>query len=457
MLRQEVLEWIDKTEYKKELKTYIKLKSRSKHKEEVLECAKYAKSLLESCNLKTRLYETNGNPVVFGERLSSPENPTILVYGHYDVQPEGDLSLWKKDPFVPWDENGKLFGRGSADNKGQHYAHILALRFLNEKYLEVFDKINIKFVLDGDEEVGSYSLPHFFANHGDLLHADFVYISDGPSLSMDKPSVVGSVRGILGFQIKLKLNREDIHSGNFGGLARSSIRTMLDLLTDMINPDGESKIHGFYDKVLPPTSKEREALRNLKEIYDKIIEEKGINRARPIRAASLMEMNQFLPTFNINGIRGGGVELDRRTIIPSEVTASIDCRLVPNLRSSEVKELISTFITNWQREHEIKEGSFSIEWEQPMEAVNSTLSSPYLNIIVDAVRSGFEVEPLIVPRLGGSLPIYLFPEHLKIPSFLVPYALPDENNHAPNENLDLNFFKFGVVSTAKLIMNLSEQ
>ncbi len=446
-------QWINQINWMEELFDYIRLPSVSSQSEDVRRTAFHAQDLLKKSGIQTELIETSGNPVIIGENEGT--GSTILIYGHYDVQPPGDLNKWKTDPFDPILKNGKIWGRGSADNKGQHYAHFLAMRFLFEHDPETFSNVKIKVILDGDEERGSFSLPPVLEKHREKLRSDFVLISDGPSLVFDRPTIVGSVRGIFGFQITIR-HGQDLHSGNFGGVARSATADMIDLLSSMIDGNGKCKIDGFYDDVISPSEKEYGYLENLDPIYRTILNTAPLTPAPAIDGKDNKFLNQFYPTFNVNGICAGGVDNLRRTIIPGEIKASIDCRMVPNMNSDRLKRLILRHIQNWAKHRGITE-NVSINFESPMAPVPSSLESPYVDLIRNGLEEGFSITPVIVPRLGGSLPIYLFPHILNVPTFLVPLALPDENNHAPNENLDVEYFKKGVISSIRIMQSLAKR
>ncbi|MHA2098913.1 MAG: M20/M25/M40 family metallo-hydrolase [Candidatus Kariarchaeaceae archaeon] len=455
-MRDQILNWLDEIDYLKELNEYIALPSRSRNREETKISGEYAIGLLKKAGLEPRRIPSSGNDVLFGHSLSDPNNPSVLLYGHYDVQPEGDVDLWDSPPFVATKVGNKLFGRGTADNKGQHYAHLLGIRYFRKNYPEEFSKVNIKFILDGDEELGSFSLPEVVENNKDLLTADFVIVSDGPSLVETAPTIVGGVRGIVSFQVKIKHNQIDLHSGNFGGVARSAAFDALNLISSMINKDGKVLIAGFYDDIDELSNLEQGALQNLEPVYEKIMSDRGITPAIRPDNHSHQFLNEAWPTLNINGLETGGVKNQRRTIIPSEAYVSIDCRLVAKQDPEKIKRAVENHITSWAKEIGV-ENAVDIDMEGAMAPSTSSLNSEYLPIIKEATTRGFGVHPVLVPRLGGSLPIQLFPRILNKPVFLVPYALPDENNHSPNENLDLDYFKSGVVASVELLRLLASK
>ena len=453
-IKAEVFEWLDSFDYLGELSEYIKLPSRSSYRDEVKVAGEFAIELMTKAGLTPRRYQTEGNDVIFGDSIADHAKKSILIYGHMDVQPEGDLDKWNTPPFEPTRVGDKLFGRGTADNKGQHFAHMLALRFLKEKYPDVFSNLTIKFILDGDEELGSFSLPPFVQANKELLDADFIFVSDGPSLVTNAPTIVGGVRGIVSFEIKIQHNAGDLHSGNFGGVARSAALDLMNLLNTMVDEDGKCKIQGFYNDITELSEFEKQALNNLEPVYNEIIAKNKITNALRPENLTHQFLNECWPTFNINGLGAGSVKVNRRTIIPSEAYASIDCRLVANMQPERVIGLIKAHVRKWSMDKGIEE-AVSITFEGTMAPSESALNSEWMKPIQKAAEEGFETAPVIVPRLGGSLPIQLFPQYLKKPTFLVPFALPDENNHSPNENLDIPYMKNGIAMSVILLKNLS--
>ncbi|MHA2028375.1 MAG: M20/M25/M40 family metallo-hydrolase [Candidatus Kariarchaeaceae archaeon] len=455
-LRNDVVTWLNSIDYISELKEYISYPSRSRKREEVRISSEFSLKLFNNIGLKSQLFETSGNPVVYGESIAGEGMPTLLIYGHHDVQPEGDLEKWDTPPFEATVIGSKLYGRGSADNKGQHYAHILAIRYLKEKMPEILKKINIKFMLDGDEEIGSFSLPGFMKENVDQLKADFMYFSDGPNFIDKIPSVCGGTRGMLTFQITIEHNPEDLHSGNFGGVGRTASLDLIKLLNTMVRNDGKCLIEGFYDDVAPPSEKEAEVIGKLDGAYDKIIEARSLTRAVSIDGKSNAFMNELWPTFNVNGLKTGNVGDKRRTVIPREAIASIGCRLVPDQDPQDLKLKIKDHVDSWVEKNEIK-GAVTVTFENSMKPIPSSINSPYIDLVVDAAREGFAEEPLVINRLGASMETEVFPKYLGLEIFNVPYALVDENNHAPNENLDIPFFESGVCTTVALLTKLSTE
>ncbi len=452
--RDNIINWLENINYVDELSEYCNFDISKTAKEQGIEAANKAINYLNEIGFSDiRSFETDGNDVIYAARKISKNNPTILIYGHYDVQPIGNISKWKTEPNISVVKNGKLYGRGTADNRGQHFAHFMALKYLSLFHPDIFDKINIKIILDGNEEEGSPYIGKVLEENTDLFDADFVYVSDGPSLSMDTPSIIGSVRGILSFQIDIQYHKDDLHSGNFGGIARSAPRDIFSLVTSMVDPNGKVLIDGFYDNVQKPMQEELDAQKTIEKLLNELIETRNIIVAPTFDNKSNFELSELYPTMNINGIRSGGVDENRRTIIPGKASVSIDCRLVPDQNPNRIKLLITEFVKKWGEKMKIQE-NIKLHFEPAMYPIKSSLNSPYFELVKKAVENGFNKKSIIVPRLGGSLPIYLFDYFLKKPVILVPYALPDENNHSPNENLDLEFFKNGVASTVLLIYSM---
>ncbi|MCE7737449.1 MAG: M20 family dipeptidase [Candidatus Heimdallarchaeota archaeon] len=455
-MRDQILKWLDEINYLSELSEYVALPSRSRNQEETKIAGDYAIELLKKAGLEPRRIPSGGNDVLFGQSLSDPQNPSVLLYGHYDVQPEGDVEEWDSPPFVATKVGNKLFGRGTADNKGQHYAHLLGLRYFKKYYPDEFKKVNIKFILDGDEELGSFSLPQVVEENKELLMADFVIVSDGPSLVETAPTIVGGVRGIVSFQVKISHNHIDLHSGNFGGVGRSAAFDIMNLISSMIDKNGIVLMEGFYDDIEELSELEKGALQDLVPLYEKIMSDRKLTPAVRPEGHTHEFLNEAWPTFNINGLLTGGVKNERRTIIPSEAYFSVDCRLVPNQDPVKIVKIIENHISTWAKEQGIEE-AIEIDMEGTMSPPPSSLNSDSLSIIQEAASKGFGVDPILVPRLGGSLPIELFPRLMDRPVFLLPYALADENNHSPNENLDLDYFKKGVITSVELLRILAKK
>jgi acetylornithine deacetylase/succinyl-diaminopimelate desuccinylase-like protein len=409
-------------------------------------CAERLVDTLQRSGLEARLLATPGQPVVFGQRLARPGRPTVLIYGHYDVQPVDPLDAWQSPPFEPSVRDGRLYGRGSSDNKGQHLAQLLALRAL----LALGDELplNVKVILEGEEENGSPHLAGFVQEHRDLLTADVAYTSDGPVHDSGRPLVVLGVRGMLSVELRAHGANRDVHSGNRGGVVPYPAWELVHLLASLRAPDGRVAIEGFYDSVRPATAAEREAMGRLPLDLDAHLREYGINRLPPPDDWGYYERLMLQPTLNIAGLHAGYTGGGIKTIIPHQAIAKLDLRLVPDQTPEDVFRLL---------ERHVRAHAPGIELVRlgDMQPSRTPIDNPYTQTVLAAVREATGEEPYVVPSLGGSLPDYVFTRILGIPSLLVPYANPDQNNHAPNENFELARFVGGIRTCATVLQRIA--
>lgn len=409
------------------------------------EVAEYAAGMLRDLGLDTRVMPTEGWPMVLGTRFDRPESPTVLLYGHYDVQPPDPVDAWDSPPFQPEIRNGRVYGRGVADNKGQHLAQILAIEALLAVTGQV--PVNIKLLLEGEEEVGSPHMPSFVRAHREDLTADLVITSDGPVHQSGLPQILFGVRGVLNFELRVRGAKRDLHSGNWGGVAPNPLWTLVHLLASMKNEAGEVTIEGFYDDVLPQTELEQAALARLPEVEESALREMGVDHFDQPSHRGYYERLTAWPTFTINGLHGGYGGPGSKTVLPHEARAKCDMRLVEAQRADVIFALVEAHVARHAPEVEvIRQGS--------MDPSKTPLDSPYSRPLQAAVARAQGVEPLLVPALGGSLPEYVFTQTLGLPAFGVPYANADEANHAPNENLEVERFMAGIKTGAALLSYL---
>ena len=407
----------------------------------VRECADLFVEALEHAGFTARLMPTPAHPIVYAEWLGAPGKPTILIYGHYDVQPPEPLDEWLSPPFAPAVRDGKLFGRGAGDNKGQIFAQIAAAR----AWLEVTGAIpvNVKLIIEGEEETGSPHLASFVAAHRDLLAADLVYTSDGPVHDDAYPQVVYGVRGLLYVELRARGASYDLHSGNWGGLVPNPAWTLVQLLATMRDADGRVTIEGFYDDVRPPTPAVREAMAAMPVDTRAALATVGVDRLPPPSDLGYFERLMTTPTLNIAGFSSGYGGPGTKTIIPATATVKIDMRLVPDQRTDDIFAKFAAHVAKRAPEVEVlRLGG--------MEPSYTPLEHPYAAVVRRAVGIGFGTPPIDVPLLGGSLPDAVFTRTLGLPSFLVPYANADERNHAPNENIEVARFFAGIRTAAAL-------
>jgi acetylornithine deacetylase/succinyl-diaminopimelate desuccinylase-like protein len=424
---------------------YVRMPSISAYGEGITEVAGHIAGVLRPMGMEPRIVPTEGWPMVFGARAHTPDRPTVLLYGHYDVQPPDPLDAWISPPFEPTVRDGRLFGRGVGDNKGQHFAQILAL----ESLLACRGTLpcNVKLLLEGEEEIGSPQMPPFVRAHRDELRADLVITSDGPVDPSGRSCILFGVRGVLSFELRARGANRDLHSGNWGGVAPNPLWTLVHLLATMKNERGEITIAGFYDDVLPPTPLEREALAALPADPAVILASLGLARYDEPAERDFAERLSSWPTLTINGLHGGYAGPGSKTVLPHEAFAKCDIRLVEAQRADVIFEKLVDHVHLHAPEVEvIHQGA--------MDPSKTPLDSPYTEPIRRGIAAAQGEEPLLVPAMGGSLPEYVFTQVLGIPAFTVPYANADEANHAPNENLEIERFFAGIKTGVAMLTYL---
>ncbi len=434
-----------RAEYLERLIDYVRRPSISAHGLGIAETADYIAGVLAGAGLDARVMPTAGWPMVYAERCDAPGAPTVLIYGHYDVQPPEPLEAWVTPPFEPTIRDGRIYGRGVGDNKGQHLAQILAV----EATLAVRGRLpcNVKILLEGEEEVGSPQIAAFVRDHRELLRTDLVITADGPVDESGRPRVLFGVRGVLSFELRARGARRDLHSGNFGGVAPNPLWTLVHLLATMKRPDGTITIESFYDNVEPPTELERDALARLPVDVPAIMESLGLSRLDAPEERGYAERLALWPTLTINGIHGGYGGPGSKTVLPAEAVAKCDIRLVAAQTAEEIFAKVRDHVARHAPEVELI-------WQGGMDPSKTPLDSPFAAPIVAAITQAQGEPPLIVPAMGGSLPEYIWTKTLGVPAFVVPYANADEANHAPNENLEVERFIGGIRTGAAILAHL---
>jgi len=415
----------------------------------VRETAELLRSIMHDIGITTQLIETPGAPAIYGEIIEEQGKPTVLIYGHYDVQPPDPLEAWVSPPFQPTVRDGRIYARGAGDNKGQLYAQLMAVK----AHLTVNGKlpVNVKFLFEGEEESGSPNLDRCVAENKDRLKCDLVYISDGHLHESGRPLITLGVRGILYVELTMRGARRDLHSGNWGGPAPSAAWRMIELLNTMKDAKtGRILIEGFYDAIRQPTEAERRALRAIPFERKKVAEELGVSESELPEAEEFYEMLMFRPTLNICGMMSGYTGQGMKTVIPSRASVKIDMRLVTD---QDPDDIFDKFLKHVKRHAPdvdvVKLGQ--------MHPARTPLENKYTSIVVEAVKDATQKDPIIFPSAGGSLPLSAFTDTLKAPTVMVPYANFDESNHAPNENLKIENFVKGIRCCAALLDKLSKR
>lgn len=414
----------------------------------VQECADLEESLLKDAGFTTRRLEAPGHPVLYGEWLGASGKPTILFYGHYDVQPPDPLELWESEPFTPTIRDGRVYCRGVADNKAQHFSHIAAVRH----WLRANGTLpcNVKIMLEGEEEVGSPNLDTVVAAHKDLLSADFVYTSDGPVTDARYPEITFGVRGMLYVELHASGANRDLHSGHWGGVAPNPILALARLLNTMIDDQNRVLIQGFYDSVRLPTPGAKAAMDALPFDTAETIAGIGLTEMVPPAERSYAERVMFQPTLNIAGITGGYGGPGSKTVLPAKASMKIDMRLVPDQTPDEIWERISAHVEKYGDGIDIK------RLDGGMLPSFTPVEHPLGDVVRAAVAAGFGTAPISVPSAGGSLPDSVWTQTLGLPSFLVPYGAPEQANHSPNESYRIERLYQGIETSIHLIGLLGE-
>ncbi len=412
------------------------ISAKSEHKNDMAKCAEAVKQrLLEAGADKVEIYPTDGLPIVYAEKITDPTKPTVLVYGHYDVQPAEPLELWHSGPFDPVIKDGKIFARGSCDDKGQMYMHVKALETLVKTNTLTS---NIKFCIEGEEEVGSPNLGKFVASHKDLLKADCILISDTSMLSLDTPSIDTGVRGLSYIEIEITGPNRDLHSGVYGGAVANPITILSKMIASCHDENNHITIPGFYDDVLNASNEERqlmaEAPFNEKEYADDL----GVKELWGEKGFSTNERTGIRPTLELNGIWGGYQGEGAKTVLPSKASAKISARLVPNQSSEKITKLLLDYFKKIAPPY-VTVSAFEHHGGEPY---LTPIDSKAYKAAAKAIEATFDKKPIPV-RGGGSIPICaLFEKELGIKIVFMGFGLDSDNLHSPNEKFNLeNFYK----------------
>lgn len=409
----------------------------SRHKADVRRAGEYVKARLEELGADVKLIETKGHPIVFGEKKVDSSKPTVLVYGHYDVQPPDPLDKWKSPPFEPTVRDGRIYARGSCDDKGQAYMHVKAFEILQKHNLL---NCNVKFMIEGEEEVGSDNLPAFVKEHRDLLKADVILISDTSLLSMDNPSITVGLRGLSYMEVEVTSANRDLHSGVYGGAVANPINELCRMIASLQDDKGRITIPGFYDKVKSLSADERKALNSAPFNLDSYKKELGIREIKGEEGYTTFERTGIRPTLDCNGIWGGYTGEGAKTVLPSKASAKVSMRLVPNQDPNEITELFTKHFKSiappW-----VTVNVTSHHGGQP--ALTPTDSKAY-----KAASKAFEEvwgKTPIPTRDGGSIPIVaLFKKELGLDSVLMGFGLDTDALHSPNESYGIRNFLIGI-------------
>lgn len=440
-------------DYVDQLKHFLAIPSISAlpaHAADVRRCAEWCVDEMRRIKLdNVQLFETPGHPIVYGEWLGAPGAPTMLYYGHYDVQPVDPLDLWETPPFEASVREGAIYARGAADDKGQIFMHFKAI----EAHLAASGSlpINVKVLLEGEEEVGSANLDTFIEANKAMLEADVVVISDSPMFDRDVPSICYGLRGLAYFQIDLRGSSTDLHSGSYGGAVANPAMVLAQLLAQMKDKGGRIKIPGFYDAVVDPTPEEKAEFARLPFNEKRWAKEIGVPKPFGESGYSTLERKWARPTFEVNGLLAGFTGEGAKTVIPAVAMAKVSMRLVPNQDPATIGKQFEAYL----KKIAPKTVEVKVTHMHGGRPWTTGFDNAWVQAAGRAIEQGFGRTPVFV-REGGSIPVVsTFQEVLGLPSVLFGIGLPGENAHAPNEWLDLGNFHNGVLAAAYLYNELS--
>lgn len=412
------------------------ISAKIENKADMVVCAEAVKArLLEAGADKVVIYETAGHPVVYGEKFVDASKPTVLVYGHYDVQPVDPLNLWNSPPFEPTIKDGKIFARGSADDKGQFYMHVKALETMVQTNSLT---TNMKFIIEGEEEVGSPNLSTFVKANKELLKADVILISDTSMISMENPSIDIGVRGLSYIEVEVTGPNRDLHSGVYGGAVANPITILAKMIASCHDENNHITIPGFYNDVVEATPEERKLMAAAPYDEKEFKADLGVTELWGEKGFTSNERTGIRPTLELNGIWGGYTGEGAKTVLPSKAFAKISARLVPNQSSTVITEKLISYFQSIAPAGVTVKASEHHGGEPYMTPVNSKA----YKAAAAAVKDTFGKDPIPV-RGGGSIPICaLFEQELGIKIVFMGFGLDSDNLHSPNEKYDIvNFYK----------------
>ena len=414
------------------------ISSKSEHKEDMTRCAERWRELLLAAGAeKAEVMPTEGNPIVYAERHVSNEAKTVLIYSHYDVMPAEPLELWKTNPFEPEIRDGRIWARGADDDKGQAMIQVKAFEYLVRENLLTH---NVKFIFEGEEEIGSPSLCSFISQHKELLKADVILVSDTSMLGAELPSLTTGLRGLAYWEVEVTGPNRDLHSGHFGGAVANPINVLCELMAQMTDENGRITIPHFYDDVEDVPQSEREMIAQIpfdEEAYKKAI---GVRMLRGEKGYSTLERNSCRPSFDICGIWGGYTGEGAKTVLPSKAYAKVSTRLVANQQHERISELFVRYINDIAPDYvDVK--------VTPMhggEGYVCPITMPAYKAAEKGFEKAFGKKPLAVRR-GGSIPIISdFERILGVKTVLMGFGLESDAIHSPNENFRLDIFRKGI-------------
>ena len=435
----------NKSRIRDELFEFLRIPSvsaKSEHNADTKRCAEWLAGQMTKIGLKTKIHPTAGHPVVVGEWRGAPGAKTVLIYGHYDVQPAEPLDLWHSPPFEPTVRDNKIFARGSVDDKGQLYLHIKAL----ESHLANGGKlpVNVIVLAEGEEEVGSVNLEKFIEEHAKELACDCVVISDSTMFAPGLPSILSSLRGLAYFEINVRGPQGDLHSGIYGGAVVNPAMALARILATMHDTNGRVAIKGFYNDVRDWGKKARDAMKKLPFKDKHFLAEIGAPALGGEKGFTTLEKLWARPTCEVNGLLSGYTGAGAKTVLPAKAMAKVSCRLVPDQDPAKIEKLMAAHV----KKVAPKGVTVTVEHLHGGRPWRNEPKGKFFEAARDALRDAWGKEPVVTGE-GGSIPVVGdFERILKAPVLLIGFGLPGENAHAPNEWISVENFEKGMVAMA---------
>ncbi|MEW5843984.1 MAG: dipeptidase [Bacteroidota bacterium] len=440
--------------YLEELKEYLRIKSISTldaNRSDMIKCADFVADKLRHAGMsRVEIFQTARHPIVYGEWLGQPGKPTVLIYGHYDVQPVDPLDLWYSDPFEPVIHDEKIWARGANDNKGQNYVHIKSV----EAYFKTLGTLplNVKFLFEGEEEIGSESLTSFLKTHQELLKCDSVLVSDTSMYGRGIPTITYGLRGLLYMEVEMTGPDKDLHSGSFGGAVANPINELAKLISKLHDKNGKITVPNFYNGVQKLSKAEKENFKRLKFSDNAYAKEVGVKKLYGEKGFTTLERLWTRPTLDCNGIIGGFTEIGAKTVLPSKAKAKISMRLVPNQDPLKIAKDFAKYVKSLVPQS-VKLDVKMLHYGYPAVV---PFGSKALNAGAKATAKAYG-KKTVFTREGGSISIVVdFIKNLKAPVVLMGFGLDSDDIHSPNEHFLLENFEKGLYASAYFLDEFSK-
>ncbi len=439
-------------DFEEQLKALLRIPSVSAqpaHDVDTRQAARFVHDDLAAMGLKTEIVETKRHPLVYAERLTAPGKPTVLFYGHYDVQPPEPLEPWKSKPFEPVVRDGNVYARGATDDKGQMFTHLKAA----EAWLKTVGElpVNVKFLIEGEEEIGGENLEEFVAKNAAKLACDYAVISDTSQFAPGEPAITIGLKGLAYFEIHVEGANRDLHSGTYGGAVANPLNALAEILASLKGPDGRVRVNGFYDAVRDLDDSGRKAFADLPFSEEEFRADLGVRETFGEAGYTTLERKGARPTCDVHGLWGGYSGDGPKTVLPCKAGAKFSFRLVPDQDPAAIARQVRAHV----EAHAPPGVTVELISHMGSPGIVVDVDSPGFRAAVKAIEASFGVAPLFI-REGGSIPVVgLLKKHLNVDTLLLGWGQNDDNLHGPNEKFSLADFHRGIKAIAHLLDELS--